>query len=300
LRSNRSQVRVLPGALEKETSKFVSFFAYNGSMKKNKPHILLTNDDGIRSPGLWAAAIELSKIGYVTVAAPREQSSGMGRSLPSTSDGIIRKEQVQVNGQEWSVYAVGGSPAQAVLHGIFEILSQKPDLVVSGINYGENVGYGITISGTVGAAMEAASLGIPALAVSLQTETQYHLSHSEDIDFSTAGYFTAYFAKSILEKKLPHDVDLMKVEVPAHATLETEWQIAKLSSQRYYEPVPAKRDSWEEPGSIIYKEAAKLEQEEEDTDVYVLRKKKMVAVTPLHLDMTARVQFEDFDKRLRQ
>jgi 5'-nucleotidase len=268
-------------------------------MKKNKPHILLTNDDGIRSPGLWAAASELSKIGYVTVAAPREQSSGMGRSLPSTSDGIIRKEQVQVNGQEWDVYAVGGSPAQAVLHGVFEVLSHKPDLVVSGINYGENVGYGITISGTVGAAMEAASLGIPALAVSLQTETQYHLSHSEDIDFSTAGYFTAYFAKRMLENKFPHDVHLMKVEVPAHATPKTEWQITKLSPQRYYQPVPAERDSWEQPGTIIYKEAAKLEQEEDDTDVYVLRQKKIVAVTPLNLDMTARVKFSDFEKLLR-
>ena len=110
---------------------------------------------------MWAAASELSKIGYVTVAAPREQSSGMGRSLPSTSDGIIRKEQVQVNGQEWDVYAVGGSPAQAVLHGVLEIIPHKPDLVVSGINYGENVGLGITISGTVGAAMEAAAMGFP-------------------------------------------------------------------------------------------------------------------------------------------
>jgi 5'-nucleotidase len=269
------------------------------NMKKNKPHILLTNDDGIRSPGLWAAASELSKIGFVTVTAPREQSSGMGRSLPSTSDGIIRKEQVQVNGQEWDVYAVGGSPAQSVLHGVFEVLSFKPDLVVSGINYGENVGYGITISGTVGAAMEAASLGIPALAVSLQTETQYHLSHSEDVDFSTAGYFTAYFAKRILEKNYLQGVHLMKVEVPTHATPETEWQITRLSPQRYYAPVPAKRDSWEQPGTIMYKEAANLEQEEEDTDVFVLRKKKMVAVTPLNLDMTARVKFSDFDKLLR-
>jgi 5'-nucleotidase len=270
------------------------------NMKKKKPHILLTNDDGIRSPGLWAAASELSKIGYVTVAAPREQSSGMGRSLPSMSDGIIRKELVQVNGQEWSVYAVGGSPAQAVQHGVLEILSHKPDLVVSGINYGENVGYGITISGTVGAAMEAASLGIPALAVSLQTETQYHFSHSEDIDFLTAGHFTAYFAKRLLEKKLARDVHLIKVEVPAHATPKTEWQIAKLSPQRYYEPVSAKRDSWDQPGTIIYKEAASLEQEEKDTDVYVLRIKKMVAVTPLHLDMTARVKFSEFEDFLRK
>ncbi|MBM3125285.1 MAG: 5'/3'-nucleotidase SurE, partial [Chloroflexi bacterium] len=103
---------------------------------KKKPHILLTNDDGIRSPGLWMAAKELSRIGYVTVVAPREQSSGMGRSLPNTSDGIIREEKVQVDGQEWSVYAVGGSPAQAVLHGVLEIVPHKPDLVVSGINYG--------------------------------------------------------------------------------------------------------------------------------------------------------------------
>ena len=270
------------------------------AMKKNKPHILLTNDDGIRSPGLWAAASELSKVGYVTVAAPREQSSGMGRSLPNTSDGIIRKEQVQVNGQEWSVYAVGGSPAQAVLHGVLEIVPHTPDLVVSGINYGENVGLGITISGTVGAAMEAAAMGIPALAISLQTETQYHLTHSEDIDFSTAGYFTAYFAKLLLEKKFSKEVDLLKVEVPSHASPKTEWQTTRLSHRRYYEPVPAERESWDMPGVITYKESASLETEEEDTDVYVLRKKKMVAVTPLNLDMTARITLSDFERFLRE
>jgi len=268
-------------------------------MKKTKTHILLTNDDGIRSPGLWVAARELSKIGYVTVAAPREQSSGMGRSLPSTSDGTIRKEQVQVNGQEWTVYAVGGSPAQSVLHGVLEIIPHKPDLIVSGINYGENVGLGITISGTVGAAMEGAAMGILSLAVSLQTETQYHLTYSEDIDFSAAGYFTAYFARLILEKKFSDGVDLIKVEVPSHATPTTGWQTTRLSKLRYYEPVPAKRDSWEKPGVITYKESASLEDEDEDTDVYVLRKKKMVAVTPLNLDMTARVSLSGFEKFLR-
>jgi len=269
-------------------------------MKKNKPNILLTNDDGIRSPGLWAAASELSKIGYVTVAAPREQSSGMGRSLPSTSDGIIRKEQVQVNGQTWDVYAVGGSPAQSVLHGILEIVPHQLDLVVSGINYGENVGLGITISGTVGAAMEAASMGIPALAISLQTEPQYHLSHSEDIDFSTAGYFTAYFARLILKKKFPQEVDLIKVEVPSHATPKTEWQMARLSRSRYYDPVPTKRDSWEQPGPIAYQHSEGIELESEDTDAYVLREKKIIAVTPINLDMTARVALSDFEKLLRE
>ena len=92
----------------------------------------------------------------------------------------------------------------------------------------------------------------------------------------------------------------MKVEVPSQATPETEWQIARLSPQRYYQPVPAKRNSWDEPGMILYKEAMSLENEEQDTDVFVLRQKKMVAVTPLHLDMTARTNFKDFDAFLRK
>ena len=140
------------------------------------------------------------RLGYVTVVAPREQSSGMGRSLPNTSDGIITEQRVQVNSQEWTVYAVGGSPAQAVLHGILEIMPEKPDLVVSGINYGENVGLGITVSGTVGAAMEAAGLGYPALAMSLQADARYHLSYSQDVDFSAAAHFTAYFARLLAGK----------------------------------------------------------------------------------------------------
>jgi 5'-nucleotidase len=87
---------------------------------EQRPRILLTNDDGILSPGLWAAAAALSTLGFVTVVAPREQSSGMGRSLPKTSDGIIEERKVQVSGQEWTVFAVGGSPAQAVLHAVLE------------------------------------------------------------------------------------------------------------------------------------------------------------------------------------
>src|SRR5512135_2058618 len=170
-----------------------------------KRQILLTNDDGIHSPGLWAAAEALSDLGYVTVAAPRDQSSGAGRSLPMSSDGIIRPENLRVRGKDWTVYAVGGTPAQAVLHGILDIMPQKPDLVVSGINYGENVATGVTISGTVGAAMEGASLGIPSMAVSLEAEPKYHLSYSKELSFLVAAEFTARIARLLLKKKLPAD-----------------------------------------------------------------------------------------------
>ena len=264
-----------------------------------KPQILLTNDDGIRSPGLWAAAASLSDIGFVTVTAPRDQSSGMGRSLPNTSDGIIRLERVQVNGQEWSVHAVGGSPAQSVLYGVLEVLKFKPDLVVSGINYGENVASGVTISGTVGAALEAASLGIPAMAISLETDAKYHLTYSEDVSFSVAADFAKRFGQLLLEKKFPPDVNVLKVDVPWDATHETPWQVTRVSRQRYYEPLAPVRKSWDEPALIGYREAGSLEDEPEDTDVYALRKKRWVSVSPLSLDLTSRVDFGELDNLLR-
>ena len=269
-------------------------------MQRIRPQILLTNDDGILSPGLWAAAASLSKLGFVTVTAPRDQASGAGRSLPNSSDGIIQEKRVQVNGQEWTVYAVGGSPAQTILHAVYEVMQRKPDLVVSGINYGENVASGITISGTVGAAMEGASLGIPAMAVSLEADAKFHLSYSEEMSFVVAAEFTARIARLLLERKFPADVNLLKVDVPSDATVDTPWQLTRVSRQRYYQPVPPKRASLSEPGVMEYREAADFEREPQDTDVYVLRKKRMVSVSPLSLDLTSRVDFAELDKLMRK
>lgn len=261
--------------------------------------ILLTNDDGIRSPGLWAAAGALSELGYVHVVAPRDQFSGAGRSLPSTSDGIITTHQMQVNGKLWTVYSVGGTPAQAVLHAICEIMPEPPALVVSGINYGENMGVGITVSGTVGAAMEGAGNGIPSLAVSLETDEADHLSYSTSIDFSVAAYFTTLFGRELLEKKLPDDVDLLKVDVPCDATPDTPWNVTRLSRQTYFEPVTPQRDSWDMPERVGYRRINDLHGLGHDTDVYALRVKRQVSVTPLSLDMTARVDLKDFEQLLR-
>ncbi len=220
-----------------------------------EPQILLTNDDGIQSPGLWAAAAALSTIGFVHVVAPRDQWSGAGRSLPGTTDGVIRPETVQVNGKSWQVYAAGATPAQAVLYAVLEILPQRPDLVVSGINYGENAGSGVTISGTVGAALEAAAEGIPALAVSLQTDIEHHRSHrsySDQVDFSTAGYFTALFARRMLKDAMPPDVDVLKIDLPWDATPQTPWRVTRLSRQRYYQPTAPDRSATTIPAPLGY------------------------------------------------
>jgi 5'-nucleotidase len=264
-----------------------------------KPQILLTNDDGIRSPGLWAAAKSLSEIGYVHVVAPRLQSSGAGRSMPTQSDGIIHVEQVQVNGQTWDVHALGGTPAQAVQHGLLEILPRQPDLVVSGINYGENVGTGVTISGTVGAALEAAAHNIPSLAASLETTVDDHLSYSDKVDFSVAAYFTAYFARILLERRMPPDVHVLKVDVPSDATLATPWELTRLSNKRYFFPVAPQRRSWDVPARVDYRYVDELESEPPGTDVYALRVQRVVSVTPLSLDLTSRVDFEELKNHLK-
>jgi len=269
-------------------------------MKDGRYQILLTNDDGILSPGLWAAAGVLSQLGYVTVSAPRQQCSGMGRSLPVTSDGKIEPTRVLIGDQEWEVYAVGGSPAQSVLHAVMEIMPTPPDLVVSGINYGENPGEGISASGTVGAALEAASLGIPAMAVSLElANIGDYLSYSTEVDFSAAACFTGKFARLLLERQFPADVDLLKVEVPHQATCETPWRITRLSRRRYFQPTPNGRPQWGEPHSLNYRIDPQLDQDDPNTDTYTLIVDRQVAVTPLSLDFTARVDLPTLESQMR-
>lgn len=123
-------------------------------MNDKNIQILLTNDDSIHSPGLWAAAEALDTLGFVHVVAPLRQQTSTGHSMPATSTGIIEKMTLHVNGRDWDVFAVDGSPGQSVDHGVFDVIKEKPDLVVSGINYGENVGSALTVSGTIGAALE--------------------------------------------------------------------------------------------------------------------------------------------------
>ena len=253
------------------------------------PLIMVTNDDGIQSPGLRAAVAALDGLGEVVVVAPRDQWSGAGRSMPATSEGRIYPEVLVVNGRPVRAYAVEGTPAQVVDHAFLEILPRLPDLVVSGINYGENVGSGVTISGTIGAALEAASFGVPALAVSLQTPIEHHLGYSEEIDFRAAGHFTRRFAEAVLRRALPSDVDVLKIDVPASATPETPWRWTRQSRQRYFAPVRPMRRRPTDPGPLGYRVEVDFERLEPDSDVYALVVDQVVSVTPLSLDLTSRV-----------
>lgn len=269
-------------------------------MNKKTIQILLTNDDSIHSPGLWAAAEALDSLGYVHVVAPRDQQTSTGRSMPSNSSGIIEVLTLNVNGKDWQVFSVDGSPGQSVLYGIYDVIKGTPDLLVSGINYGENVGSGVTISGTVGAALEAASLGIPALAVSMQTGQEHHFSLSQDVDFSAAGYFTHKIARIILENQLPEDVDLIKLDVPQEATPETPWMLTRQSRQRYYIPKATKRKALYERAPMGYEISYCPEDTEAGSDSYALLVEKKVSVTPMSIDLTSRIKFKDLESLLGQ
>jgi len=263
-------------------------------MHNNERLIILTNDDGVSSPGLVAAAIALAPLGSVLVTAPREQQSGAGRSMPKSADGQVERISKIIEGDTWDFYSIDGSPAQVVQRGLLVVSDRLPDLVVSGINYGENLGADLTISGTVGAAWEAASYGVPALAVSLQTDMTSHINHRLDIDFSGAIHFTRMFAKRLLDIESTNDVDLLNINVPMSANANTAWKITSQSRKQYF--VPTNLDN---PDLIQYKRADDHEEAELDSDISAITKEKVVSITPISIDATARVSLLDFEKKMR-
>ncbi len=265
----------------------------------DRPLIFVTNDDGVTSPGLRAAVEAVLPLGDVLVVAPANQQTSMGRSMPQ-SDGTLHPVDLVVQEQRIPAYALNGSPALAVVIGILALCQERhPALVVSGINYGENLGNGVTISGTVGAAFQAASMGIPALAMSMETDHNFHYFHGE-VDWSTAIYFTRYFAQRLISRQMPFDVDVIKVDVPCEATPETPWRITRQSRHSYYrafflEPAPNGLPG----GRLGYEVAARPEDVEPDSDIYAFMVDRVVPVTPLSLDCTSRVDFATLEELLR-
>lgn len=163
------------------------------------PNILVTNDDGILAPGLRALAQGLASIGAVSIVAPSSERSAAAQSL------TLRKPIFceQIAEREW---AVDGTPADAMILAFHSLLPERPDLVVSGINPGGNLGENVYYSGTVGAAMEAAINHVPAIAVSI-------VYRGKDFDYQPAMRFVGRLAPLILREGLPPGV-LLNVNIP--------------------------------------------------------------------------------------
>jgi 5'-nucleotidase len=261
-----------------------------------KPLILITNDDGVESPGLAASAAAADPLGELLIVAPRIQQTSMGRSMPAINDGRILETTINRNGRTWPAFGANASPAQAVQHAMLELIDQRPALAISGINYGENIGIGITVSGTVGAALEAAAYGVPALAVSLQTEVTQHMTNDPSVDFSAAIHFTRLFARLWLEAEPLPDVDVLKIDIPKNATPDTPWRITRVERRPYFRPLPSKRDRLTDAGPIGY-ELRPDPDLDRLSDAAAIQE-GVVSVTPLSLDITSRIAVDDLRRAL--
>jgi len=171
---------------------------------------------------------------------------------------------------------------------------------VSGINYGENLGTGVTVSGTVGAALEGATFGVTGLAASLGVERQHHRSHSKEVNFEIATYFTRYFARLLLAQNMPFDADLLKLDVPADATPETPWRLTRVSRQRHFVPVASRGRVLDLPSPIDYQQELDPERLEPDSDIYAFVIEHIVSLSPISIDLTSRVDLKQFEQQLRE
>jgi 5'-nucleotidase len=223
----------------------------------------------------------------------------MGRSLKAGDDTQLYPYDFEIPGVDIRAFHCDCTPALAVHHGLNVFFAdRKPDLIITGINYGENLGTGITASGTVGAAMEGADAGVPALAVSKQTDIgDYH--HYTEQDWTASAHFLRLFAASMLAARLPGDVDLLKLDIPDTASPDTPWRLTRLSRLPYWVTSlsrPSTESRIVDTTLVIDIDPNQLDPL---SDVYAITVDKVVSVTPLTLDLTARADFEVVSQLLR-
>lgn len=253
-----------------------------------KPLILITNDDGIDSPGIRAMAEAVDGMGELLIVAPMEQQTSMGRAFPRVEKlGIIEKKELCINGIIKEGYGIYGSPAYAVAHGILELSDRKPDLCLSGINYGENLGTNLTCSGTVGAILEGCTYQIPGIAFSIPADVSIqHSQNYPEVDWIQAKKTVSYWVKRLLEEKGICGSKWLNINMPQKITSPEEYCITKQSKQNYFYSVkPRKRDFSKrfELKTVTYYQKEELEEQD---DIYAVCIKHKISVTPIVNDLT--------------
>lgn len=260
-----------------------------------KPLIFLCNDDGVFSPGLHALAEAVAPLGELLIAAPREQQTAMGRSKPRRPDsGIIEEIRIDVLGSPHRAYAVRSSPALTVAHAVTELADRAIDLCISGINYGENIGFSLTASGTIGAALEAASFGIPALALSLETPLEINFLHDyAPLDWEAAKHFAHRFARQTLAQGLPKGTALLNINIPNDAHPDTPVLTTIQSRHNYYNLFGSPSRALHEPHILHETKGAPAEDLEPNSDVMALMVERAVSVTPMSGLLTAHMVHQE-------
>lgn len=244
--------------------------------------ILVSNDDGIESQGLLTLARALERIAEVWVVAPDREQSACSHSL--TMNRPLRWKKVKSLGPRF--FSVNGTPTDCVLLGTSKILPEKPSLIVSGINIGENLGEDITYSGTVSAAIEGTILGIPSFAISLMARNH--------CDFTHAASFAARLTRNILRYGLPRNT-FLNVNVPSQGKKPRSYKVTRMGKRIYGDSVQEKTG----PGGRKYYIIGGNDPgyaDTPDSDFKAIAK-NFISITPLHLDWTNYASFETLSKR---
>jgi len=231
-------------------------------------HFLLSNDDGYQSPGISALAEVLESIGRVTVVAPDRDCSGASNSLTLDSPLYVKQD-------ERGFYYVNGTPSDCVHLAITGLLDEEPDMVVSGINSGANLGDDVLYSGTVAAAMEGRFLGCPAIAFSLVGE--------KPVDYSASKLVVTEIVKSLIEN--PLDDALLNVNIPDVSYDEIKgFKASRLGNRHKSEPVIKTLDP--KGRNVYWVGPVGAEQDAgEGTDFHAIRT-EYVSITPIQIDLT--------------
>jgi len=236
--------------------------------------ILLTNDDGINAPGIKALWQKLNSIGEVFVVAPSLEQSAMSQAI--TVHNPIRVDSYPINTKNVIGWSIGGTPTDCVKLALETLLTEKPDIVISGINLGSNLGSDVLYSGTVSAAIEGALHHIPSIAISLDKR--------KDADFLFSANFSVKLIKKMLQEKVPENT-LLNVNIPANSDGNNEEvAITKLGVREYTNSFDKRQDP---SGRNYYWMGGQIADSEnkEDTDVFAVKNGK-VSITPIHFDLT--------------
>jgi 5'-nucleotidase len=259
--------------------------------------IVLTNDDGIDAPGLLAARQALEKMGDVLTVAPDRNRSGVGRSITFGS-ALHVEEREMADGVVG--YACTGTPVDCVRLVALGLMDFEPDIVVSGINHGENLGDDITYSGTVAGAMEGIVIGVPGIAVSLRIDRPWHQSteeillqpRGEELHFEPVAEFTARLAK-VAYKGLPQG-RILNVNAPNVPKERLKGaRVTRLGRRFYKDELIEVRDESGRLGYDIYNNPPG-HHDEEGTDFAAVGNDE-ISVTPVHLELTDSAGLEEIE-----
>ncbi|HYF82882.1 MAG TPA: 5'/3'-nucleotidase SurE [Clostridia bacterium] len=245
-------------------------------------NILISNDDGVYSNGIYELAKRMARLGKVTVVAPDREQSAIGHAI--TMHQPLRCRKIKLHELDIDAWWVNGTPADCIKLGVETLLEARPDLIISGINDGENLGTDVIYSGTVSAAIEGSIFNIPSIAVSYE-------KHGET-DFSLAAEAAVNMIEEVL-KLASEDKILLNINIPEIENINElkGIKITKLGVKKYRNNFEERKDP---RGNSYYWLAGELIEDEngEDTDIYAVRN-GFASITPLHVDLTG---YEDINR----